>query len=97
MRRSLPILALPAAGAPCRAGRPVLKIVTTETAWLQEDFRRMHAMATTPDLNGNPEFFANLAAAPGRGDVIRHERSKDVRVAAVSNSRNGFSRKYRIK
>jgi len=37
------------------------------------------------------------AGAPGHGDVIRHERSKDGRVAAVSNSRNGFSRKYRIK
>ncbi|HVZ28595.1 MAG TPA: hypothetical protein VG798_08085 [Rhizomicrobium sp.] len=54
-------------------------------------------MATTPDLNGNPEFFVNLAATPGQGDVIRHERSKDGRVAAASNSRNGFSRKYRIK
>jgi hypothetical protein len=96
MRRSLPVFVFPAAGAPCRAAGPVLKIVTIETAWLH-GLRRMHAMATNPDLNGNPDFFANLAAAPGHGDVIRQKISQDDRIATASNSRNGFSKKYRIK
>ncbi|HWA68386.1 MAG TPA: MBL fold metallo-hydrolase [Rhizomicrobium sp.] len=61
-----------------------------------QGFWRMHASVAHPELNGDPDFIANLAAAPDHGDVISQEIWPDGRIT-VSNSRNGFSKTYRVK
>ncbi len=61
-----------------------------------QGFWKMHASKTYGALDGDPKFIANLQSAPDPGDTIRLDIARDGRITA-RNTRNGFSKTYRVK
>lgn len=58
-------------------------------------FWKMHASRADADLDGDPDFIANLQPAPDRGNSIRLDIGRSGRVT-VTNSRNRFTRSYLV-
>lgn len=61
-----------------------------------QGFWKMHASKAHGELDGDPNFIANLQSAPDPGDSIRLNIARDGRISA-RNTRNGFSKSYRVK
>ena len=61
-----------------------------------QGFWKMHASLAHADLNGDPNFIANLQASPDHGETIHLEISHRGRIT-VTNTRNGFKRTYQVK
>jgi beta-lactamase superfamily II metal-dependent hydrolase len=60
-----------------------------------QGFWKLHASAADPALTGDPDFIANLDAAPDHGQSLRLEITRGGRVT-VTNSRNGLRRTYQV-
>jgi hypothetical protein len=60
-----------------------------------QGFWKLHASSADPALTGDPDFIANLDAAPDYGRSLRLEITRSGRVT-VTNSRNAFSRSYQV-
>lgn len=61
-----------------------------------KDFWRSHDTTRYPDLNGDPDYIANRDGEPDQGHAIVLEVTADGQIT-VTNSRNGFSRRYRAR
>jgi hypothetical protein len=60
-----------------------------------QGFWKMHASVAYGNLDGDPNYIANLQPAPDHGDTIRLDIARSGRVT-VTNSRNGFSKTYQV-
>jgi beta-lactamase superfamily II metal-dependent hydrolase len=61
-----------------------------------QGFWKLHASTADPALTGDPDFIANLDAAPDHGESLRLEITRGGRVT-VTNSRNGLRRSYQVR
>jgi beta-lactamase superfamily II metal-dependent hydrolase len=61
-----------------------------------QGFWRAHASIPHPELNGDPNYLANLGPAPSHGYALKLEVTKGGHIT-VTNTRNGFSQAYDIK
>ena len=60
-----------------------------------QGFWKMHASKAHGELDGDPNFIANLQSAPDSGATIRLDIARDGEITA-RNTRNGFSKTYRV-
>ena len=58
-----------------------------------EGFWRVHYSVRYPELNGDPNYIANLNGVPDQGNSINLDISRSGKIT-VTNSRNGFSKTY---
>jgi competence protein ComEC len=61
-----------------------------------EGFWRLHANALYPDLDGDPDYIANLNVEPDQTYPIELDITKDGRIS-ITNPRNGFSKTYQAR
>ena len=73
---------------------PAVVSVVSSSPGLQ-GFWKLHASTVNPELNGDPDYIANLEPAPDYGKNIRLDIARSGKVT-VTNSRNGFSKTYQV-
>ncbi|HWA20903.1 MAG TPA: MBL fold metallo-hydrolase [Caulobacterales bacterium] len=73
---------------------PAVVNVVSSSPGLQ-GFWKLHASTVNPELNGDPDYIANLEPAPDYGKNIRLDIARSGKVT-VTNSRNGFSKTYQV-
>jgi beta-lactamase superfamily II metal-dependent hydrolase len=61
-----------------------------------QGFWRVHASVVHPELDGDPNYLANLGPTPSHGYGLRLDVARDGHVT-VTNTRNGFSKTYEVK
>jgi beta-lactamase superfamily II metal-dependent hydrolase len=60
-----------------------------------QGFWKMHASLANGDLDGDPNYIANLQPPPDNGDTIRLDIARGGEVT-VTNTRNGFTKTYEV-
>ena len=60
-----------------------------------QGFWKLHASIPNPELDGDPDYIANLGPSPSHGYVLRLEIARDGKVT-VTNGRNGYSKAYQV-
>jgi beta-lactamase superfamily II metal-dependent hydrolase len=83
-------------GNGARKGAVPATVNTVSASQGLQGFWKMHASTVDADLNGDPDFIANLAPPPDYGFTIRLKIARDGRIQVI-NTRNGFSKTYRVK
>lgn len=61
-----------------------------------QGFWKMHSALANPELDGDPNYIANLGPSPSHGYTTRLDITRGGRVT-VTNTRNGFSKVYQVK
>lgn len=61
-----------------------------------EGFWRIHYSVRYPDLNGDPDYIANLNGVPDQGHSIKLDITRTGSIT-VTNTRNDFSKKYKAR
>lgn len=80
---------------PTHGGMPQSVKTVAESPDLQA-FWKLHASMANPDLDGNPDYIANLGPSPSHGYALMLRIAREGRVTAT-NTRNGFSRSYTVR
>jgi beta-lactamase superfamily II metal-dependent hydrolase len=89
-----PDLALMGNG-PTHGGMPASVKTVAASPGLQ-GFWKLHASMVNPNLDGDPNYIANLGASPSHGYALMLDIARDGRVT-VTNPRNGFSQTYQVR
>jgi hypothetical protein len=89
-----PLVAIMQNGPTKGGDEAVIKTVNTYSDL--KGFWRLHYSVRYPDLNGDPDYIANLDGVPDQGNPIDIDiaRSGDI---TVTNSRNDFSKTYKAR
>ena len=80
---------------PTHGAAPSAMAIVAASPGLQ-GFWRMHSALANPELDGDPDYIANLGPSPGHGYTTRLDITRGGRVT-VTNTRNGFRKVYQVK
>jgi hypothetical protein len=80
---------------PTHGGMPPAVKTVAASPGLQ-GFWKLHASVLHPDLDGNPDYIANLGPSPSHGYALMLEIERNGHVT-VTNTRNGFSQSYTVR
>jgi len=79
---------------PTHGGMPGPVKIVSASPGLQ-GFWKLHASIPNPELDGDPDYIANLGPSPSHGYALRLDIARSGRVT-VTNGRNGYSKTYQV-